>query len=71
VPDYLVNAYINNKTQDIQNQMSILEDRYNAAYSRYKTELANAQWEKEYDLKKQQLELQQKAAELNEWATKQ
>ena len=58
VPDYMVNAYINNKAQEIQNQMSILEDRYNAAYDRYKTQLANTQREKEYELKQQQLQLQ-------------
>ena len=66
VPDYLVKAYINNKTQDIQNQLSILEDRYNAAYSRYKQEVANAQWEKEYELKKEQLQLQKDAQEWKE-----
>ena len=59
VPDYLVKAYINNKTQEIQNQMSILEDRYNAAYNRYKTELAQTQWEKEYKLKEKELQLKQ------------
>lgn len=57
VPDYLVNAYINNKSQEIQNQLSILEDRYNAAYNRYKTELSHAEWEAEYKLKKENLEL--------------
>lgn len=67
VPQYLVNAYINNKTQEIQNQMSILEDRYNAAYSRYKTEVANAQWEKEYELKERQVKIQEDAQTLNEW----
>ena len=56
VPDYLYRAYINNKTQEIQNQLSILEDRYNAAYDRYKTELSNTQWQKEYELKEKQLE---------------
>ena len=39
VPDYLVNAYINNRTQELQNQLSIIEDRYNAAYNRYTTQL--------------------------------
>lgn len=57
VPDYIVNAYINNKSQEIQNQLSILEDRYNAAYNRYKTEMSNAQWQAEYQLKKDSLEL--------------
>lgn len=58
VPDYIVKAYVNNKSQEIQNNLSILEDRYNAAYNRYKTELANAQWEAEYNLKKEQLQLE-------------
>ena len=67
VPDYIVNAYMNNKSQEIQNQLSILEDRYNAAYERYKTELSNAQWQAEYDLKKQSLALDEWKAK--NWAT--
>lgn len=67
VPDYLVNAYINNKAQEIQNQMSILEDRYNAAYQRYTTELQQKQWEKEYQLKEKQLALQEKEFKLKKW----
>lgn len=59
VPDYLVNAYMNNKTQEIQNQLSILEDRYNAAYNRYKTELSHAERQAEYDLKKDSLTLEE------------
>lgn len=71
VPDYLVRAYVANKTQEIQNQMSILENRYNMAMNRYKTEVANTQWEKEYALKVQELQLKQDSAALNDWATKQ
>ena len=67
VPDYLVNAYINNKSQEIQNQLSILEDRYNAAYNRYKTELGNTQWEMEYKLKEKQLALQEKELDLKKY----
>ena len=59
VPDYIVNAYMNNRTQEIQNQLSILEDRYNAAYTRYKTELSHAEWEAEYKLKKDSLALEE------------
>ena len=70
VPDYLVNAYINNKAQEIQNQMSILEDRYNAAYDRYKTELSNKQWEMEYKLKQDQLQLQKDELALKEYQIK-
>ena len=50
---------MNNKSQEIQNQLSILEDRYNAAYDRYKTEMANAQWQSEFELKKDSLALEQ------------
>lgn len=69
-PDYLVNAYINNKSQEIQNQMQILEDRYNAAYTRYKTEIAQTQWEKEFQLKKDQLDLQRDELALKEYQVK-
>ena len=61
---------MNNKSQEIQNQLSILEDRYNAAYNRYKTELSNTQWEKEYELKQQQLDLQRDSLSLDEWKAK-
>lgn len=67
VPQYLVNAYVANKTQEIQNQMKILEDRYNMAYNRYKDEVANTHWEKEYQLKQDQLELQKQNANLEKW----
>lgn len=69
-PDYLVNAYMNNKAQEIQNQMQILEDRYNAAYTRYKTEIAQTQWEKEFQLKKDQLDLQRDELALKEYQVK-
>lgn len=59
VPDYMVNAYMSNKAQEIQNQLSILEDRYNAAYNRYKTEMSHAEWQAEYDLKKDSLALEE------------
>lgn len=59
VPEYLVNAYMNNKTQEINNQLSILEDRYNAAYQRYTTQL-NEKWkQKQYDLEERQIKLQE------------
>lgn len=69
VPDYIVNAYMNNKSQEIQNQLSILEDRYNAAYKRYTTEVSQAQWQQEFDLKKDELALKQKSFDLEKWAT--
>lgn len=68
MPQYLVNAYMNNKSQEIQNQLSILEDRYNAAYNRYKLEMSNAQWQAEFDLKKDSFALEKWMAE-NGWTT--
>lgn len=70
VPEYIVNAYINNKSQEIQNELSILEDRYNAAYTRYRWEVADAQWEKEYQLKKEQLQLERDELALKEYQIK-
>ena len=66
VPQYIVNAYVANRTQEIQNNMQILEDRYNAAYSRYQNEVQQAQWDKEYDLKKQELQLKKEQLALQE-----
>lgn len=71
VPQYIVNAYINNRTAEINDELSILENRYNAAYSRYQTEISNAQWQAEYQLKLQQLQIQQEQAAINNWATEQ
>jgi hypothetical protein len=59
VPDYLVNAYINNRTQEIQNQLSIIEDRYNAAYNRYTTQLDQEWKQKQYNLQIRQQKLQE------------
>ena len=59
VPDYIVKAYMNNKSQEIQNQLSILEDRYNAAYSRWRDEVSDVQWEEEMKLKRDSLALEE------------
>jgi len=63
-PDYLVNAYVNNKTQEIQNELSKLSERYKYASARYDKEVANAQWEKEYSLKERQVAVQESAQQL-------
>lgn len=70
VPDYLVKAYVNNKTQEIQNQLSILSERYKYASSRYDKEVANAQWEKEYSLKERQVAVQEWQLALDAWKEK-
>lgn len=51
VPQYLYDAYIANRTQAYQSEINKLQSRYNSAIELYKTELANTQWEMEYDLK--------------------
>ena len=71
VPQYIVNAYVANRTQEIQDQLSILENRYNAAYSRYQDQVKQTQREMEYDLKKEELQLKKSAAALDDWATRQ
>jgi hypothetical protein len=71
VPDYIVNAYINNRTQEIQDKLKVLSERYKYASNRYDKEVANAQanaqWEKEYDLKERQVKVQEDQMQLNWW----
>ena len=56
-PDYLVKAYMNNRSLEIQDNISRLESRYNAALDRYKLAVSHAEWSAEYDLKKKSLAL--------------
>lgn len=67
VPQYIVNAYIANRTAEIQDQLSILENRYNAAYSRYQNEVKQAQWQAEFWLKQKQLEIDMQAQAMNNY----
>lgn len=71
VPQYIVNAYISNRTAEIQDQLWMLEQRYNAAYSRYQNEWEQTKWAAEFDLKKQQLDIQRQNAYYDNWATQQ
>lgn len=71
VPQYIVNAYISNRTAEIQDQMSILENRYNAAQSRYQQEWEQTKWAAEFDLKKQELALKRESMALDDWSTRQ
>lgn len=71
VPQYIVNAYMSNRTAEIQDQMSILENRYNAAQSRYQQEWERTKWAAEFDLKKQELQLKRENADLDNWSTRQ
>lgn len=71
VPQYIVNAYVANRTAEIQDQLSILENRYNAAYSRYQTEWEQTKWQAEYQLKKEELDIKRQTANIDNWATQQ
>jgi hypothetical protein len=70
VPDYIVKAYVNNRRQEIQDQLAILSDRYKYASNRYDKEVANAQWEKEFQIKKDQLQIQKDELALKEYQIK-
>lgn len=69
-PDYLVNAYVNNKTQEINNQLSMLSDRYSMASNRYNQQWENEWKQKEYDLKERQVKLQEEQFEYNKQKSK-
>lgn len=71
VPQYIVNAYIANRTAEIQDQLSILENRYNAAYTRYQDQVKQAQWEMEYDLKQKELSLKAQSYALDDYVKRQ
>lgn len=64
VPQYIVDAYANNRLQEYQSQYNKLESRYNAAMDLYKTELDNAKRKEEMNLKR--LQYQQDVA-MNNW----
>lgn len=70
VPQYIVNAYIANRRQEIQDQLSVLETRYNAAYSRYQNEWERTKWNAEFWLKQQELQLKIEAQWLERYLAK-
>lgn len=61
VPQYIVNAYVANRTQEIQDQLSILENRYNAAQSRADKEWSRTMEIMNYNLKLDELNLKREA----------
>lgn len=71
VPQYIVQAYIANRTAEIQDKLSELNYQYDAAYQRYQTEVDNAWKQKEYDIKLQQLAMQKQSQEFDQWYKKQ
>lgn len=71
VPQYLISAYVANKSQEIQDKIGELQSRYNAAMNLYQTEWEKYKWGKEYDLKKQQLEQQQSELTYDMWLKQQ
>lgn len=71
VPDYIVNAYKANKTQEINDQIETLTARYNMAAARYQNEWNNIKWQAEFWLKQQQLEMQKQEMALNDYYQRQ
>ena len=56
VPQYIVDAYVTNRSQQYQSELNKLQSRYNSAIDLYKTELGQKQWEVEMQLKQAQFE---------------
>ena len=71
VPQYIVNAYVSNRTAEIQDQLSILENRYKAAQTRYQDEWERTKWNAEFELKKEELKLKRESAVIDNWAAQQ
>lgn len=71
VPQYIVNAYVANRTAEIQDQLSILENRYKAAQTRYQDERERTKWNAEFELKKEELQLKRESAVIDNWAAQQ
>lgn len=67
VPQYIVDAYANNRLQEYQSQYNKLESRYNAAMDLYKTELDNAKRQAEMDLKRAQFQQNKSDSEWNRY----
>lgn len=67
VPQYIVNAYVANRTQEIQDQLSQLESRYNMAYSRYQQEWEQTKWNAEYSLKQEELNIKKQSIWLDDY----
>lgn len=59
VPDYIVNAYISNRTQEINDRLTELKNDYNAAYQRNQNEIDNYWKERSYWLQERQIKLQE------------
>lgn len=66
-PDYLVRAYIANRTVEINDKLKELQYNYDAAYNRYQKELDEAWKEKEYNLKLRQIANQEDQAAWNKY----
>ena len=70
VPQYLVSAYVANKSQEIQDKIGELQSRYNAAMNLYQTEWEKYKWGKEYQLKEKQLSADIQSEAFNQYVKK-
>lgn len=71
VPQYIVNAYVANRTAEIQDQLSQLENRYNMAYSRYQQEWEQTKRNAEFWLKQEELNMKRQSFELDNYVKRQ
>lgn len=67
VPDYIVQAYINNRTQEINDRLKELQYNYDAAYQRNRDAIDDARKWREYNMKVDQLEMQRQQQAFNQW----
>ena len=69
--DQLVKAYINNRTQEINDRLKELQYDYDSAYQRNRDAIDDAWKWREYWLKQDQLEMQKSQQSFNEWYQRQ
>ena len=67
VPQYVINAYINNRMQQYEAEIEKLEWRRQSALDLYKIELSNYQWGVEMDLKYKQFNQDVNNENWNRW----
>jgi len=71
VPQYLVDAYISNKAQELQSKLNTLQSRYTGLSDMYKAELSQKQFEAEMELKRQQMDMNEREFQWNKYLQQQ
>jgi hypothetical protein len=71
VPQYLVDAYISNKAQELTTKLNTLQSRYTGLSDMYKAELSQKQFEAEMELKRQQMDMNEREFQWNKYLQQQ